>query len=110
MKKIMAGFSLALLLSVFLNQANADDFKDGVQAYDKGDYATAFDLFSKAAELGLAFSQFNLGLMYDKGQGVAQDDGQAVIWYRKAADNGNTIKPKPRLMPLLENIDSGKTC
>ena len=48
--------------------------------------------------------------MYDKGQGVAQDDGQAVIWYRKAADNGNTIKPKPRLMPLLENIDSGKTC
>lgn len=27
--------------------------------------------------------------MYTKGQGVGQDDQQAVIWYRKAADQGD---------------------
>ncbi|EET45191.1 Sel1 repeat protein [Neisseria sicca ATCC 29256] len=27
--------------------------------------------------------------MYEKGQGVRQDDKQAVYWYRKAAEQGN---------------------
>ena len=84
----MAGFSLALLLSVFLNQANADDFKDGVQAYDKGDYATAFDLFSKAAELGLADAQFNLGIMYDNGQGAPQTTSKRRFGIAKLLNRG----------------------
>jgi TPR repeat protein len=29
---------------------------------------------------------FNLGVMYRSGRGVAQDDAQAAVWYRKAAD------------------------
>ncbi|MGZ5781634.1 MAG: tetratricopeptide repeat protein, partial [Burkholderiaceae bacterium] len=32
--------------------------------------------------------QFNLGLMYAKGQGVAQDNSLAVSWYSKAAEQG----------------------
>ncbi|WP_244060847.1 tetratricopeptide repeat protein, partial [Aeromonas caviae] len=36
-----------------------------------------------------ASAQFNLGLIYAKGQGVPQDDKQAVIWLRKAAEQGN---------------------
>ena len=43
----------------------------------------------KAAEQGDVDAQFNLGVMYDKGRGVAQDDKQAVAWYRKAAEQGN---------------------
>jgi TPR repeat protein len=35
-----------------------------------------------------AKAQTNLGVMYKKGQGVAQDDKQAVAWFRKAADQG----------------------
>lgn len=27
--------------------------------------------------------------MYEKGQGVSQDDKQAVVWYRKSAEQGN---------------------
>ena len=38
---------------------------------------------------GMRYAQYNLGWMYDEGQGVAQDDKQAVYWYRKAADQGN---------------------
>ena len=34
-------------------------------------------------------AQFNLGLMYDKGEGVPQDDAEAVRWYRLAAEQGH---------------------
>ena len=41
------------------------------------------------AETGDASAQFNLGVMYDNGLGVAQDYAAAASWYRKAADQGN---------------------
>ena len=41
------------------------------------------------AEQGNAEAQHNLGVMYEKGLGVAKDDVQAVQWYRKAADQGH---------------------
>ena len=43
----------------------------------------------RAAEQGNASAQFNLGLMYDNGEGVPEDDREAVKWYRKAAEQGN---------------------
>ncbi|WP_244060856.1 tetratricopeptide repeat protein, partial [Aeromonas caviae] len=43
----------------------------------------------KAAEQGNASAQFNLGLIYAKGQGVPQDYKQAAVWYRKAAEQSN---------------------
>ena len=41
-----------------------------------------------AAEQGLADAQFNLGVMYKDGEGVPQDDAEAVRWYRLAAEQG----------------------
>jgi uncharacterized protein len=38
-----------------------------------------------AADHGLAGAQFNLGMMYVEGQGVAQDDVQALMWLVLAA-------------------------
>ncbi len=43
-----------------------------------------------AADQGYANAQFNLGVMYEKGEGVTQDYKEAVKLYRKAADQGNT--------------------
>ena len=40
------------------------------------------------AEQGHASAQFNLGVMYDIGRGVLEDDVEAVRWYRLAADQG----------------------
>ena len=40
------------------------------------------------AERGNAQAQFNLGMMYENGQGVRQDDAEAVKWYRLAAEQG----------------------
>ena len=64
-------------------------FDQGVAAFNRGDYSTAYRLFRPLADQGYASAQFNLGLMYDNGQGVPQDYAAAVSWYRKAADQGN---------------------
>ncbi len=62
------------------------DFQVGLDAYKRGDYDTALKEFQPLAELGDAEAQFNLGLLYVRGQGVPQDDQEAVRWYRLAAD------------------------
>lgn len=61
------------------------DFKAGVDAANKGDWATAAREFRPLAEQGDSAAQFNLGLIYANGRGVAKNDIQALIWYSKAA-------------------------
>jgi len=34
-------------------------------------------------------AQFNLGYAYESGEGINQDDKQAVYWYQQAAENGH---------------------
>ena len=43
----------------------------------------------QAAKQGNADAQLTLGMMYSGGIEVAQDDKQAVAWYRKAAEQGD---------------------
>lgn len=43
----------------------------------------------KAAERGDADAQYRLGMRFAEGDGVAEDDAQAVTWYRKAAAQGH---------------------
>ena len=45
--------------------------------------------FRKAANLGNADAQNNLGHCYFYGLGVTEDIPQAIEWYRKAANKGN---------------------
>ena len=42
----------------------------------------------RCAEQGYANAQYNLGFMYDTGDGVPEDDAEAVRWWRLAADQG----------------------
>ena len=58
-------------------------------AYQRGDYATAIRELRPLAEQGDAEAQYNLGVIYDRGQGVTQDYAEAVKWYRKAAEQGD---------------------
>ena len=44
--------------------------------------------------LGIAGAQSNLGLMYEKGQGVEQDYVEAHKWFNIAGVNGNDIGRK----------------
>lgn len=43
----------------------------------------------KAAEQGYAEALYNLGIMYEKGEGVEKGKLKAIDFYRKAANNGN---------------------
>ena len=45
--------------------------------------------FRKAAEQGDANAQFNLGICYYDGKGVAKNPAEAVKWFRKAAEQGD---------------------
>ena len=66
-------------------------FDQGVDEGEKGNHAKAFQWFKKAAEQGIVPAQFNLGLMYLKGEGVLQDYKQAFKWYTKAAEQGHAL-------------------
>jgi len=81
--------ALILIISFLLaGPAIAEPFEDATKAYYRGDYETAYRLIKPLAEEGLPEAQFNLGLMYDKRQGVPQNYAEAVKWYRKAAEQG----------------------
>ena len=50
--------------------------------------------FTKKAEAGDAYAQFNLGLCYFGGLGVGKDEKEAVKWYTKAAQQGDESAKK----------------
>ena len=85
----MRSTTLVLSVTVVLVAAPTwADFQAGVEAYDRGDYATALKEWRPLAEEGDAASQANLGAMYDEGQGVPQDYVQAHLWFNLAAAQG----------------------
>ena len=53
------------------------------------DYSHAAEWYLKAADQSHPLAQFNLGVMYAKGQGVPQDDVKAGLWIAKAACQGD---------------------
>ncbi len=83
------GFSLASFHSTAWADTLEQQFQQGFEAITREDYQTAFKLWLPLAEQGNASAQFNLGNMYRRGQGVKQDNFEAVKWYRKAAEQGN---------------------
>ena len=70
-------------------QAIAGPYEDGIAAYDRGEHAVALSLWLPLAEQGNASAQYNVAVLYEKGQGVAQDYREAVRWYHKAAEQGD---------------------
>ena len=83
--------TLCLTVAVLLGSAGVSwsaDFQKGVDAFQSGDYATALRECTPLAEQGFASAQHNLGVMYEKGQGVPQDDKTALKWYSLAAEQG----------------------
>ena len=85
----MATVMLAMVVVLVAAPAWAD-FQAGLEAYLRGDYATALTEFRPLAQQGNAKAQFGLGLMYSQGgRGVPQDDAKALRWYRRAAEQGH---------------------
>ena len=69
--------------------AMAVPLASGFAAHKRGDYTEALRCFRRLATETEA--QFSLGFMYQNGQGVPQDDAEALKWYRLAAEQGNAF-------------------
>lgn len=80
-------FTVLVLFFALVSNVHAD-FQEGMNAYNNKSYETAFKEFKKSAEQGHAMAQYNLGVMYKLGQGVAPDYKEAAEWYRQAAEQG----------------------
>ncbi len=87
MRALRAAIVLILALALPANVWGAD-FQAGLEAAERGDYAKALREWRPLAEQGNADAQYNLGLMYENGWGVAQDYAEAVKWWRLAAEQG----------------------
>ena len=71
-----------------LDQGRNDYYIDGVEAAIDGNYRSAYLYWINLAKQGDARAQFNLALLYHGGLYVKFNEGQAVFWYRQAAQNG----------------------
>ena len=66
-------------------------WQQGDTCYEKKEYDAAVKLWKKAADLGYASAQKDLGWCYSEGLGVTQNDEEAVKWYYKAAEMGDAF-------------------
>lgn len=80
--------ALALVFALPV-QADNDVSKQAKAAYQRGDYAEAKRLIEPEALKGDAKAQTRLGVLYEKGRGVAQNYALARQWFEKAAAQYN---------------------
>ena len=69
--------------------AAAGSAQEGWDAFGRGDYDGALAIWQPLAEQGDVQTQLLVGSIYDFGQGVPQDDAEAVKWYERAAMQGS---------------------
>ncbi|PIP80084.1 MAG: hypothetical protein COW84_07010 [Gammaproteobacteria bacterium CG22_combo_CG10-13_8_21_14_all_40_8] len=75
---------LLLIISLFYSQLATADFYSANESYQQGDYQTAYQSFVDLAKWGEKRAQFNIGVMYFKGQFVDKDINQAYAWMKLA--------------------------
>ena len=85
--RLLLAVTIALLLGA--GGAYAGPYEDGVAAYKRGDDAAALSIFRSLAAQGHRRARFSLGVMYEKGLGVSQDQDESRKWYRLAAAQGD---------------------
>ena len=91
MKNLATTLSLTLVLLLgSIGTSWGNDFLKGLNAYHSGDFATALSQWKPLVEQGHSPSQYNLGFMHYKGEGVPQDYEAAVKWYTLAAEQGDS--------------------
>lgn len=66
--------------------AYANDFQDGLDAIHETNYKKALKKLMPLAESGHAAAQYNIGVMHEWGNGVPQDNSQALKWYKRSAE------------------------
>lgn len=79
-----------VLVAVTAARAQSLTALAGMQAYNSGDFATAYTLLSQAADAGDPEAQVNLGYLYARGHGVPVDQTEALRLYEASAKAGSS--------------------
>ncbi len=88
MKYLAASVFLALTLTSAA-VVHAERFEPFEPAYVRTDYGSTYVAVKTLADEGSASAQFELGRMFENGNGVGTDKQLAVFWYGKAAEQGH---------------------
>jgi tetratricopeptide (TPR) repeat protein len=76
---------LLLILTLFINVINAQEIDNIIDSQDK-----YMSLMLERAESGNSYAQNSLAEYYHYSKTPIRDLDQAIYWYEKAAENGNT--------------------
>lgn len=68
--------------------STSDQLANGSSCFHAESYDHARDWWQAAAQRDSASAKFNLGLLYDNGLGVHENDFAATDWFKQAADHG----------------------
>jgi serine/threonine protein kinase len=83
----MAYYTINYLKKIDINKDSLNI--STINLYKSGNYIDAKKQLDEAAKKSNQDAQYYLGEMYDKGNGVKENDIEAVKWYRKSAEQGN---------------------
>ena len=66
------------------------DLEQGLKAFEEKDYKTALDILHPLAEEGDPQAELALGRMFERGQGVPQNNSEAFKWVIRASEKQHT--------------------
>jgi TPR repeat protein len=83
-RSLILASALLVTLVPWVHMALADPLADADAAMKRRDFAGAHQILELEARRANAFAMNQLGLLYLRGQGVAQDCRQAYMWFSLA--------------------------
>lgn len=87
--------AVACLATLFFQAALAagadDDLRQAAKLQKNGETPAAVAIWQRWAARGNADAAYNLAVIHQHGDGVAQDYAEAMKWYRQAAARGDRI-------------------
>ncbi len=89
MKKIIVILSVVLSINAFSVNAFSATYEQAAKQLDTKNYNAAYASFDTLSKLGNKDAQFNIGVMYLKGEGREVSYPNAYAWFKLAASEGN---------------------
>ena len=77
---------LLIVICLWVPMSSAEDLPTANDAFERGEYIAALELYETLAGQGNAEAQFQLGLMYEQGLGTDADRQIAQRYYQQAAE------------------------
>ncbi len=89
----------------FAAQVNAS-FKKAMSLYEAQEFQSAYEAFHAMAVIGNPSSQFNLGVMYYRGEHVKKDPAKAYAWIFAAAEGSGDAGYKETANKILKSLST----